>query len=186
MRVLVTGSRRTARRRGRPGAGASRGRGVFAEKSPRGHRRGARAARLISRSATTVLAAIVTIEPDIVINAAAFTAVDRCETERDRAFAVNALGSRYVAEACAMVDAHLAYVSTDYVFDGTKQGPYDEWDAPNPLSIYGRSKLAGERGLGLAVDHRENQLGMRSARAKHGEDGASTPRRGHSAAALRR
>jgi dTDP-4-dehydrorhamnose reductase len=95
-----------------------------------------------------VLATIVTIEPDVVIHPAAFTAVDRCETEPDRAFAVNSLGTRHVAEACAMVDAHLAYVSTDYVFDGTKKDPYDEWDTPNPLSVYGRSKLGGERALG--------------------------------------
>jgi dTDP-4-dehydrorhamnose reductase len=95
-----------------------------------------------------VLASIVTIEPDVVIQTAAFTAVDACEGESDRAFAVNALGTRNIAEAAAMVGAHVAYVSTDYVFDGTKASPYDEWDAPNPLSVYGRSKLGGERALG--------------------------------------
>jgi dTDP-4-dehydrorhamnose reductase len=95
-----------------------------------------------------VLASIVTIEPDVVIHPAAFTAVDACETDSDRAFAVNALGTRNIAEAAAMVGAHVAYVSTDYVFDGTKASPYNEWDAPNPLSVYGRSKLGGERALG--------------------------------------
>jgi dTDP-4-dehydrorhamnose reductase len=98
-----------------------------------------------------VLASIVTIEPNIIIHPAAFTAVDRCESESDRAFAVNALGTKNVAEAAAMVGAHVAYVSTDYVFDGTKPTPYDEWDLPNPLSIYGRSKLGGERVLGPAA-----------------------------------
>lgn len=95
-----------------------------------------------------VLGAITTIEPDVVIHPAAFTAVDRCETEPDRAFAVNALGTRHVAEGCRMIGAHLAYVSTDYVFDGTKPNPYREWDTPNPMSVYGASKLGGERELG--------------------------------------
>src|SRR3984885_4643853 len=94
-----------------------------------------------------VLASIVTIEPDVVIHPAAFTAVDACERDSDRAFSVNALGTRNVAEAAAMVGAHVAYVSTDYVFDGTKGGAYNEWDTPNPLSVYGRSKLGGERSL---------------------------------------
>ncbi len=94
-----------------------------------------------------VLASIVTIEPDIVIHPAAFTAVDACESDSDRAFAVNAIGTRNIAEASAIVGAHVAYVSTDYVFDGTKASPYNEWDAPNPLSVYGRSKLGGERAL---------------------------------------
>jgi dTDP-4-dehydrorhamnose reductase len=94
-----------------------------------------------------VLASIVTIEPDVVIHPAAFTAVDACESDSDRAFAVNALGTQNIAEAASMVGAHVAYVSTDYVFDGTKVGAYNEWDAPNPLSVYGRSKLGGERAL---------------------------------------
>src|SRR5487761_2450123 len=95
-----------------------------------------------------VLTIIRTIEPDVVIHTAAFTAVDACESEPDRAFAVNSLGTRHVAEAARLVDAHLAYVSTDYVFDGTKASPYVEWDLPNPLSVYGSSKLGGERELG--------------------------------------
>lgn len=91
-----------------------------------------------------VLGAVGTVRPDAVIHCAAFTAVDRCEDEVDLAFAANALAPRWVAEACSRFGAHLVHVSTDYVFDGTKADPYDEWDLTNPLSVYGRSKLAGE------------------------------------------
>jgi len=83
--------------------------------------------------------------PEVVINAAAFTAVDACEQEVDKAFAVNALGPRNLAEGARAVDAHLVHISTDYVFDGEAAGPYREWDEPRPLCVYGRSKLAGER-----------------------------------------
>ena len=94
-----------------------------------------------------VLAAIGTVEPDVVIHPAAWTAVDACESDPDRAYRVNCLGTRYVAEAARPVGAHLCYLSTDYVFDGTSPRPYVEWDDPNPLSVYGRSKLGGEREL---------------------------------------
>ncbi|MCU1491532.1 MAG: dTDP-4-dehydrorhamnose reductase, partial [Acidimicrobiaceae bacterium] len=86
-------------------------------------------------------------EPDLVIHPAALTAVDACETDPDRAFAVNAIGTRHLAEASRRVGAHLVYVSTDYVFDGRSERPYREWDTPNPLSVYGMSKLGGEREL---------------------------------------
>src|SRR4051794_36030900 len=66
--------------------------------------------------------------PDVVVNCAAFTAVDACESEVERAFQVNALGVRNLAEACAIENAHLVTISTDYVFDGTKAAPYHEWD----------------------------------------------------------
>jgi dTDP-4-dehydrorhamnose reductase len=91
-----------------------------------------------------VMQAITTTAPDAVIHAAAWTAVDACESDPDRAFAVNALGTRHVAEAARLVDAQLCYLSTDYVFDGRKPDPYGEWDETNPQSVYGRSKLGGE------------------------------------------
>jgi dTDP-4-dehydrorhamnose reductase len=92
-----------------------------------------------------VLAAVTTVQPDAIVHAAAWTAVDACESDPDRAFRVNALGTRHVTEAARRVGAHLCTFSTDYVFDGTKASPYVEWDAPNPQSVYGHSKLAGEQ-----------------------------------------
>lgn len=92
-----------------------------------------------------VRAAIERAEPDLVIHAGAYTDVDGCERDPDRAYQTNALGTRYVAQAARAVGAPLVAVSTDYVFDGEKGEPYLEWDEPNPLSVYGRSKLAGER-----------------------------------------
>lgn len=82
--------------------------------------------------------------PDAVINAAAWTDVDGCESDPERAFMVNALAVRHLAVACARIGAHLVHVSTDYVFAGDKDGPYFEWDRPDPRSVYGASKLGGE------------------------------------------
>jgi len=82
---------------------------------------------------------------DAVIHAAAFTAVDECERRPDLAFQVNAEGTRNVAVACLEASLPMLYLSTDYVFDGRKPSPYAEDDLPNPLNVYGRSKLAGER-----------------------------------------
>jgi dTDP-4-dehydrorhamnose reductase len=95
-----------------------------------------------------VLAAVGGCQPDIVVHLAAWTAVDACELDPDRALAVNALGTRHVAEAARSVGAHLCYVSTDYVFDGSSPRPYVEWDQTHPLSAYGRSKLGGEQECG--------------------------------------
>ena len=91
-----------------------------------------------------ILQVITTTEPDAIVHAGAWTAVDDCESDPDKAFRSNALASRHVAEAARLVDAHVLYVSTDYVFDGTADTPYTEWDEPNPQSVYARSKLAGE------------------------------------------
>jgi dTDP-4-dehydrorhamnose reductase len=87
------------------------------------------------------------VRPHVVVHGAAWTAVDACEGDPDRAYAVNALGTRHVAEAARRVGAHVVYVSTDYVFDGTSTRPYLEWDPPHPMSVYGASKLAGETEL---------------------------------------
>ncbi|MGE5212591.1 MAG: dTDP-4-dehydrorhamnose reductase [Nitrospirota bacterium] len=84
---------------------------------------------------------------DVLINAAAFTNVDACETERDRAFLINAEAPRVLAEICNAKDAKLIHFSTDYVFDGKKHEPYTEQDRANPISVYGESKLAGEQNV---------------------------------------
>jgi dTDP-4-dehydrorhamnose reductase len=83
--------------------------------------------------------------PDCVINAAAFTDVDACETDPEKAYLVNGIGARNLAIACEELKCRIVHISSDYVFDGTKQGPYDEWDDTNPISKYGISKLLGER-----------------------------------------
>ena len=82
--------------------------------------------------------------PEAVINAAAATRVDDLESDQELAFKVNALGPRHLAVACRRLGAKLVQVSTDYVFDGAKAGPYVEWDEPRPQSVYGESKLLGE------------------------------------------
>ena len=91
-----------------------------------------------------VHAAITWFVPDAVIHCAAWTAVDACESAPDRALALNGLAVRHVVEACDRVGAHLVHISTDYVFDGTLDRPYHEWDETNPTSVYGISKLIGE------------------------------------------
>lgn len=95
-----------------------------------------------------VLAAVTSIRPDVIINPAAWTAVDACESDPDRALRDNALAVRHLADAARRVDARIVHLSTDYVFDGSKESPYLEWDTPDPASVYGSTKLAGERELG--------------------------------------
>ena len=85
--------------------------------------------------------------PDWILHGAAWTAVDACEADPSRAEAVNAGGTHNVVAAAARVGARVLYVSTDYVFDGSKAGPYVETDEPNPQSVYGASKLAGEHAV---------------------------------------
>ncbi len=85
------------------------------------------------------------VAPDFLIHSAAFTDVDRCESEPERAYLVNGIGTRNVTMACEEIKCPVVYISTDYVFDGSKSGPYDEWDRANPINVYGVSKLMGER-----------------------------------------
>jgi dTDP-4-dehydrorhamnose reductase len=92
-----------------------------------------------------VHAAVSTICPDVVFNCAAWTAVDACEGDPDRAMAHNGLAVRWLAEACDRAGARLVQLSTDYVFDGSLDRPYNEWDETEPQSVYGATKLMGER-----------------------------------------
>ena len=87
------------------------------------------------------------IKPDLIVNAAAYTAVDKAQTEPELAKSINAVAPTIMAEEQARHGGILIHVSTDYVFDGRKNSPYTEEDAPNPLSVYGQSKLAGEEGI---------------------------------------
>jgi len=92
-------------------------------------------------------------QPQVVIHAAAYTDVDGCESDRETAMAVNSEGTRNVAQACAEIGARVIYYSTDYVFDGEKASAYVEDDIPNPGTVYGQSKLAGERAVQEQVDN---------------------------------
>jgi dTDP-4-dehydrorhamnose reductase len=94
-----------------------------------------------------VLEAVTTTKPRVLINAAAYTAVDKAESEPDAAFAINRDGPAHLANACSQTGIPLIHVSTDYVFDGTKDGSYCEDDSLAPLGVYGASKLAGENAI---------------------------------------
>jgi dTDP-4-dehydrorhamnose reductase len=102
--------------------------------------------------AKSIIGSIKHESPETVIHTAAFTAVDRCESEPQLAFQVNGEGTRNVAFACRELNIPLLYLSTDYVFDGEKDGPYIESDATNPLSVYGKSKLEGEKQVRQLLD----------------------------------
>lgn len=94
------------------------------------------------------------VRPAVIINCAAYTDVDGCEAERERAFLVNARGPELLARAASRAGALLLHISTDFVFDGAKGAPYREDDPPRPISAYGESKLAGEEAVrGLAPEH---------------------------------
>ena len=93
----------------------------------------------------SVMSTVAEVRPDVVIHAAAYTDVDGCERDPDKAYLVNGLGTWNVATACREYDAAVVYVSTDFVFDGEKGEPYTEYDRTNPLGHYGASKLAGEK-----------------------------------------
>ncbi|MBL0225655.1 MAG: dTDP-4-dehydrorhamnose reductase [Geobacteraceae bacterium] len=94
-----------------------------------------------------------TLRPEIVINCAAYTDVDGCETDVEKAMQVNGEGVAHLAMASREIGARLVHVSTDYVFDGSKGSPYQEDDAPCPLGVYGESKLAGEMNAAFNPDH---------------------------------
>ncbi|GEP50025.1 NAD(P)-dependent oxidoreductase [Flavobacterium noncentrifugens] len=87
------------------------------------------------------------IKPDYCINAAAYTAVDKAESEPEKAFAINVTGAKNLAEACKKNNTKLIHVSTDFVFDGLKTTPYTEEDFPNPTGVYGQTKLDGEKAV---------------------------------------
>ncbi|MDP2399077.1 MAG: dTDP-4-dehydrorhamnose reductase [Burkholderiales bacterium] len=100
--------------------------------------------------ADSIIAGIREIAPDIIVNAAAFTAVDDAETAPERAMQVNATAPGLMAEEARRSGALLVHYSTDYVFDGSKAGAYLENDTPNPVNVYGRSKLEGERNIAVS------------------------------------
>lgn len=133
MKVVVTG------------AAGMLGQDMVAEFQRRGHDVIALdRARLDITDLCAVREAVNSLKPDLVVNCAAYTDVDKAESEPDLAMAVNGLGPRNLALACEAHGAGLMHISTDYVFDGEKQSPYEIWDAPNPINVYGKTKLWGE------------------------------------------
>lgn len=101
------------------------------------------------------------IKPNVVINAAAYTAVDKAESDESAAYAVNASGPEFLAQACQEIGARLIHVSTDFVFDATKNTPYNIGDDTNPLGVYGASKLAGEQAI--SKYHQDNSVIIRTS-----------------------
>ena len=120
-----------------------------------------------------VLGTFAEFRPELVLHGGALTAVDRCEVEPDLAFAVNAVGTRHVAEAAARVGAHVVYVSTDYVFDGTSDRAYREWDSPQPEVRLRCLQAGGGARVPARVHDRAHELGVRCARCQHGRDSAA-------------
>jgi len=114
----------------------------------------------LTDEADAIARAIEAAEPDVVVSSAAYTAVDKAEGEPDIAFAVNERGAGAVARAARMLDVPLVHLSTDYVFDGTKLSPYTEEDEAAPTSVYGASKLAGERAV---LREQDNSAVLRTA-----------------------
>lgn len=92
----------------------------------------------------TIEAAIAAVQPDIIVNSSAYTAVDRAESEADLAMLINAEAPKAISKVASQLGAKFLHISTDYVFDGTSHVPYSETDVPNPLGVYGKSKLLGE------------------------------------------
>ena len=133
------------------GANGMLGQDLMALLGGRGH--GVDIAEIDITSPESVLKVIGELQPEVVINCAAYTDVDGCESNTDAAMAVNGEGVAYLAMACRDSGALLVQVSTDYVFDGGKGTPYVEDDAPCPLSVYGESKLAGEMNAAFCPEH---------------------------------
>ncbi len=133
------------------GANGMLGRDLIALLGDRGH--GIDIAEIDITSPDSVFNVIGDLRPEVVINCAAYTDVDGCESNIETAMAVNGEGVAYLAMACRDLGALLVQVSTDYVFDGGKGTPYLEDDAPCPLSVYGESKLAGEMNAAFSPDH---------------------------------
>lgn len=95
---------------------------------------------------------ITAFHPDVIIHCAAYTAVDKAEDEKDICRAVNAVGTENIAKICKKINAKMLYISTDYVFDGTKKGFYEVDDTPNPINVYGQTKLEGEQAVQKILD----------------------------------
>lgn len=107
----------------------------------------------LTDSQTSIISALAAARPDVIVSAAAYTAVDKAENETDLVFAINAAGAEAVAVAAHCIGVPLVHVSTDYVFDGAKASPYVETDVTAPSGVYGASKLAGERAVLAAHDN---------------------------------
>lgn len=124
--------------------------------------------------AEAVESAIASTQPEAVLHAAAFTAVDLCETERDRAHAVNVDGTRNVAEAAERANARMLFVSTDYVFDGAKPNPYIETDPTNPASVYGTTKALAESVVAETLGDRAATVRTSWVCGRHGSNMVKT------------
>lgn len=120
----------------------------------------------------SIAAAFSALRPDVIVSAAAYTAVDKAESDPELAFSVNAAGAGAVAEAAARIGASVIHISTDYVFSGDKASAYSEEDATAPISVYGRSKLAGEKAVAAANPNHGEAVGEADHLAAHrGFDG---------------
>ena len=134
MKILITGARGQV------------GTELVAQATARGHEVHAFGSKELDISnPEQVMQIVQDVQPDVLINAAAYTAVDKAETEQALAYAVNASGSENLAQACKIQAIPLLHISTDYIYDGEKTTPYRETDKPNPTGVYGASKLAGDQ-----------------------------------------
>ncbi|WP_238593674.1 dTDP-4-dehydrorhamnose reductase [Endozoicomonas atrinae] len=113
-------------------------------------------------------------QPDAVINAAAYTAVDKAETDRELAYAVNATGPRFLAQACADAGIPMVQVSTDFVFDGNQSTPYQPEDKPSPISVYGDSKLKGEQAVTEILGNKASIIRTAWVYSAHGNNFVKT------------